>query len=68
MVVGVDVELPEQLFPPGRERFRADRADVDERHQASIFQTLFGADRAPPALTISGSSVSRRNAAIDIRR
>ena len=44
VVVGVDVEPPEQLLLPRRERLRADRLDVDERHQAEHLQPLLGAD------------------------
>ena len=44
MVVGVHVEPPEQLLFPRRQRLRADRFDVDERHQAEHLQALFGAD------------------------
>ena len=44
MVVGVDVEPPQQLLFPRRQRFRADRLDVGQRHQAEHLQALFGAD------------------------
>ena len=45
VVVGVDVEPPEQLlFPPGQ-RLGADRLDVGERHQAQQLQPLLGADQ-----------------------
>ena len=44
VVVGVDVEPPEQLLLPRRQRLRADRLDVGERHQAQHLQPLLGAD------------------------
>ena len=44
-VVGVDVEAPEQIFLPGRQRLGADGADVGERHQAEHLEVLFGADQ-----------------------
>ena len=43
-VVGVDVDAPEQLFLPPRQRVGADRLDVGERHQAQQLQPLLAAD------------------------
>ena len=45
VVVGVDVEPPEQLFFPSGQRVGADRLDVGERHQAQELQPLLGADQ-----------------------
>ena len=44
VVVGVDVEPPQQLFLPRRQRVRADRADVGQRHEAQHLQPVLGAD------------------------
>jgi hypothetical protein len=44
VVVGVDVEPPEQLLLPRRQRLGAHGLDVDERHQAEHLQPLLGAD------------------------
>ena len=44
VVVGVDVQTPEQLRLPRRQRLGTDRLDVDERHQAEHLQPLLGAD------------------------
>ena len=45
VVVGVDVQPPEQLFLPRRQRLGADRLDVGERQQAEHLQPLFDADQ-----------------------
>ena len=45
VVVGLDVQPPEQVFLPRRQRRAADRLDVDQRHQAQHLQQLFGADQ-----------------------
>jgi hypothetical protein len=42
VVVGIDVQAPEELFFPRRHRVRTDRLDVDEGHQAQHPQQLFG--------------------------
>ena len=47
VVVGVDVEAPEQLLAPRRQRVRADRLDVGQRQQAQHLQPLFDADQRP---------------------
>ena len=45
VVVGADVEPPQQLLFPGRERSAAHRLDVDQREQAEHLQPLLGADQ-----------------------
>jgi hypothetical protein len=50
VVVGIDVEAPEQLLLPRREGGGADRLDVDERQQAEHLQELLGADQPREAL------------------
>ena len=45
MVVGVHVQLPEQLFTPRRQRLEADRLDVDPRQQAEHLQPLLDANQ-----------------------
>ena len=45
LVVGVDVQPPEQLFLPRCERLGADRVDVGQRQQAEHLQSLFDADQ-----------------------
>ena len=44
LVVRVDVEPPQQLLLPRRQRLRADGLDVGERHEAEHLQPLFDAD------------------------
>ena len=44
VVVGVDVQPPEEFRLPRRQRLRTDCLDVDERHQAEHLQPFFGAD------------------------
>ena len=50
MVVGIHVEAPEQLLFPRRQRFRTDRPDIGERHQAEHLQALLGADEGREVL------------------
>ena len=67
-VVGVDVEPPEQLFLPGRQRLRADRADVGERQQAQHLQLLFGPTSAANARDDLGILGVAQEATRDIAR
>ena len=65
MVVGVDVEPPEQLFLPRRQRLGADRLDVGEGQQAEHLQPLFDADQRgelPDDLGILGVAAERDHA------
>ena len=45
VVVGVDVQPPEQLLAPRRQRLEADGLDVGQRHQAEHLQAFFDADQ-----------------------
>ena len=45
LVVGVDVQPPQQLLFPRRQRLGTDRLDVDEGHQAQHLQPLLEADQ-----------------------
>ena len=45
MIVGIDVQPPEQLFPPRRQRFEADRLDVGQREQTEHLQPLLDPDQ-----------------------
>ena len=62
LVVGVDVQPPEQLFLPRRERLEADRFDVGQRQEAEHLQSLFDADQRgepPDRLGIFGVAAKR---------
>ena len=61
-VVGVDVEAPEQLFLPRRERFAADGLDIGQRHEAQHLKPVFDADQfgeLPDDLRILGVAPER---------
>ena len=44
VIVGVDVEPPEELRLPRRQRVRAHGLDIDNRHQTEQLETLLRAD------------------------
>ena len=62
VVVRVNVEPPQQLLLPRRERFPADGLDVGERHQAQHLQAILDADEVgelPHDLGILGIAAER---------
>ena len=45
VVVGVDVQTPDELFLPRGERLGTDGLDVGQRHEAEHLQTVLGAEQ-----------------------
>jgi hypothetical protein len=50
VVIRIDVQPPQQLLFPRRQRAGAHRFDIGERHQAQHLQALFGADEGREVL------------------